>query len=129
MKVTNAEIGWLAGIMDGEGSIGVKCSHRESGTFSPVVSICNTNQRLIDKIRLIFEKLGIKCNIQNKKVYSDNHSLAVNIYVCDRTSVIKLCQSIEQYCTSKKTQLNLVIDYLNEIGLKWKRKKTKEEIE
>lgn len=51
-KMTDLQLGWLSGILDGEGCIGLYRSLRASGRliYFPTVSVVNTNKTLIDTI-------------------------------------------------------------------------------
>lgn len=60
---TKAEIGWLAGIIDGEGSVTMLINRRRDRTqvlrINPRVTITNTDKAIIEKSILVLTKLGI----------------------------------------------------------------------
>jgi len=55
------DIGWLCGIIDGEGTITLRFHRRKNNRplIKPVVTIINTDRLIIDKILQIYEKLDI----------------------------------------------------------------------
>lgn len=71
--VSEAEYGWLAGIIDGEGSISINrsLSHRTTIVYCARVQVPNTNQLIIDKARSIFDRLGAKGHVE-KRQYGNN---------------------------------------------------------
>lgn len=69
--VTDGEIGWLAGIIDGEGSITMLINRRADRTqvlrITPRITITNTDQAIIDKVISILTNLGIAKYVQITK--------------------------------------------------------------
>ncbi len=56
-------VGWLAGIVDGEGTVSLTISRRANRSqmirTTPRVSIANTDAGIIDRCLLAFEKIGV----------------------------------------------------------------------
>jgi hypothetical protein len=64
--VSEAEMGWLAGIIDGEGTIVLFVGFRKGGklnTASPQVIIGNTEKVMIEKVADIYGRLGVGVHI------------------------------------------------------------------
>jgi len=56
--------GWLCGLIDTDGSLGIRLGHRES--FAPFVSITNTRPAIIEKAAETIRALGVGCHISWK---------------------------------------------------------------
>lgn len=66
-QATEAEIGWLAGIIDGEGHIGISMQNRSvSQSVSVDLQIVNTDFALIDKVVTIMHKLDANPHIRDR---------------------------------------------------------------
>lgn len=78
---TYLDIGWLAGIIDGEGTITIclkKRSPKERGNrmdkLVPYISITNTNRLVIDNVIRIAKENGLPHYVQgNGTIYKGNH--------------------------------------------------------
>lgn len=76
-QVTEADIGWLAGIIDGEGHIGISTQNQKRGdTVKFDLQIVNTDNALIDKVIRIFKALGVNPYVRerthNKSTWATN---------------------------------------------------------
>jgi hypothetical protein len=56
-SVTDLEMGWLLGILDGEGHVGL-ANHQSSKIFQPTIKFVNTNVNVIDKLVVVLNKMG-----------------------------------------------------------------------
>lgn len=74
-QVTPYEIGWLAGIVDGEGYIGMIACYdkRRSGSVQIDVQmhICNTDEAIILKCQEIIRKIGVNPYIRASKGHTN----------------------------------------------------------
>lgn len=54
------DLGWLIGILDGEGYFGIK-SHAEKGVprYTPILTLSNTNQKIIKRFEGLLYSLGV----------------------------------------------------------------------
>ncbi|RLF66126.1 MAG: hypothetical protein DRN30_02720 [Thermoplasmata archaeon] len=104
-KASPFEIGWLAGIIDGEGCFTIRLLKRKTKYYGvrirvePRLSIVNTNEEMINKIISIFEKIGIKKygkNLRKRKEAKDQ--IVVTIYT---TGLKKLLPLIKDICIKK----------------------------
>lgn len=64
VTVSESEKGWLAGLIDGEGSIHIDIDPR--GGSHPYLTITNTNRLIIEATVSIWHRLGIGCRVQNR---------------------------------------------------------------
>ena len=61
-QATQFEIGWIIGIIDGEGSILLGRNHYNNRTrYTPIIQIVNTNKNMMEKAYSTLKKLGIGC--------------------------------------------------------------------
>lgn len=118
MDKLNERICWLAGIVDGEGSIGLKRCTLKRGNkvylnYAPMISIANNDLRMMDEIRAIFDKLKIKYSFtkrelskRNKK-WKDNYAVSITSYQMG----INFLEIVLPYLISKKEQSEILIDF------------------
>jgi LAGLIDADG-like domain len=81
-QATEAEIGWLAGIIDGEGHIGLSLANSNiARSVKFDLQIVNTDYALIDRVIAILNKLGINPYVRerthNKTTWSTNKIVTV----------------------------------------------------
>lgn len=83
-QATREEIGWLAGIIDGEGYMGFNVTNdrrrsRASVLITPCLHISNTDEAIILKAQAIMRKLGVNPYIRatkaNSKIRKDQYRL------------------------------------------------------
>jgi hypothetical protein len=70
-KVSEADIGWLAGIVDGEGSISLAfgmVKANQINNMSPRIEVANTDKEMIEKFVRIVHGLGGGIHVTTKKV-------------------------------------------------------------
>ena len=66
-QVTDFELGWLAGILDGEGNISMRTSKFKGDThYSVGVGFTNTSEELLKKVDSICSRLGANLHWQKK---------------------------------------------------------------
>ncbi len=112
--VTELELGWLAGIFEGEG--GARIYKRKNGLFwQQVEVVCNTDPVIIRRAADILDKLGIKYtfretgNRKKKSHYSPTFDLRVN----SKDNIEKFLKVLHPLtCGMKKHQVELVLELL-----------------
>lgn len=112
LQIRPEDAGWLAGIIDGEGTITVL----SDGT--PWVSICNTNVLLLDKVRHILES----CNIPYSECIREGNRIdkrgirhiktTTEIRIVDNGYVYALLTKLLPLLTAKKEQTNIIVEYI-----------------
>tara|TARA_R110000868_G_scaffold319955_1_gene580926 strand:+ start:453 stop:866 length:414 start_codon:yes stop_codon:yes gene_type:complete len=103
------ELSWLGGIWDGEGTIGI---YKRKSYFVPSVSVSNTNEVLINKVKDILDFYNIEYYVE----YSDrgdrtNARPAWAIKMESKPRVSKFLTLIKPYLISKQGQADLVISW------------------
>ncbi len=63
--VSEIELGWLAGMIDGEGCIHIDLDPR--GGAHPYLTITNTNFEVIEKVADIWHRLGVGCRVYTRR--------------------------------------------------------------
>lgn len=116
MTATEAEMGWFAGILEGEGSITFFKQPRKNGKFDVIVgiNITNTDISIINKLTEILMKNDLSWFIREKQVYKKNHSRCFFIETRQHAMVKKSLETFLPYMVGeKKAKAEIVIRYLN----------------
>lgn len=107
-QATATELGWLAGIIDGEGYLGLSVSknltiENKASFITPMMHICNTEEKIVLKTSEILQKLGIKtyCRVQNY-TYNDKGKVVYKVQTKRQKSLIVLLENIGEYLTGNK---------------------------
>jgi intein/homing endonuclease len=109
-QVTENNIAWLAGIIDGEGTISIAKSNRKSGKVNLTIkiSIENTSTLIINEICKVFKSKGIKYYIYSRKPRTKKHKAAYVVNVCKLKDAIEFSNLLYEHLISKKEQAILV---------------------
>jgi len=124
-QATQIELGWLAGIIDGEGYLGLSISKElrtktPSNSVTPAMHICNTDEQIILKTQIIMRKLGIVTYVRasdHSKYNKDGKvrkydKIIFTIQVHRYINMIKLLESIGNQLTgNKKKRGKLILEY------------------
>lgn len=105
----DTDLAWLAGILDGEGFIGIS---RWEKKIVKRVSITNTSYELLAKVSRIYHLMNLRfhwnyCKPKNRK--EEFMILTVSSY----GSIKKLLNSIMPYLTSKKAQALKMLEFIS----------------
>ncbi|MFA6385939.1 MAG: hypothetical protein WCW29_04310 [Candidatus Paceibacterota bacterium] len=114
--ISDIEKSWLAGILDGEGSIGISrlMSHRKNPTLTPRISIGNTNMKIINHVREILEKIPITMFIEKcQKVENKNWKQASVIQISHIIGVKKLLDVVTPFLIGKREQAEILLSFVN----------------
>lgn len=105
------DLAWLAGIIDGEGSICLSKLHSNT-TRTVVVSVANTDLEILNRCQSI---AGKGCRVNVKK-YKDHHTQAYDWRVTS-DNALSLLRSILPYLTHsvKVARANLLLDKYKEV--------------
>jgi hypothetical protein len=119
MKLTQAQFGWLAGVLDGEGTICLfkEKTDRRAGFYARcvVIAIANTNPVLILRVVNLLRSVGIKCSIgtivgEQKKV--KGWSRAWNVKVSGVEAMKLYLNMIHPFLVGKREQAELAMQFL-----------------
>lgn len=114
-QATDLEIGWLAGIYDGEGYIGfTRQNSKKVRSIRPDIQLVNCDPDVILKVRKILNKIGINPYIRermhDKKKWSRNYILSMSKF----SDVKKFIDTLGNYLTGeKKKRAMLMIELVN----------------
>lgn len=116
MSNENLELAWLAGIMDGEGTIGlnkVKKKTPKGYVVSPRIAVANTDKLMIDKVCEILKRYGIKHNVST---YKDKNiksaKLVYKLGICSFGNILSVCEKLLPFLVSKREKALLVVEYI-----------------
>lgn len=108
---TEIQSAWLAGIVDGEGTIGIwryrRSGNRSGWAFRPVVEIFNTNRLLIDRI---LEIVGPAWSAIKEQPKVPRHKVCWKVAIRTRAIPATLLR-IHPYLVAKAEQAQLVVAF------------------
>lgn len=110
-NLTQSELGYLAGLIDGEGTITISLNSKRTSIYQrtrllqPMVSICNTNHAIVDwlSIRLPF----VICKQRYDDSKKDTYALKLSGY-----KIESLLRTVLPYLVAKKRQAELILEFL-----------------
>ena len=118
------KLGWLAGLIDGEGSVILQLvknnTTKTKFTYHPRVSIYNNDANLISEVCKLLDKYGIKYFVQERASRDPRNNNAelettnYNVSIGDAKSVKLLLElTVETLQTIKRAKAELCIRFLN----------------
>jgi|688.fasta_scaffold10401_3 hypothetical protein len=113
MSCSQFELGWLAGIIDGEGSISIV---KRGPTYVPQVKMANTSKKLVDKYCEILDKLDISYHCYGKQK-EGNRKYQWEVSVDGRPRVFKFVSLLQDLLVSKQRQAETVLEWIESRGL------------
>jgi hypothetical protein len=111
------EIGWLAGVIDGEGSISIS-TDKKANRLHAQVFLTNSNEAMLLKARRIMLGLGVENprlhfhSIGRSKFSYRSNVPCHRIYVGTASGMKLLLQAILPQLTSKREQAELMLEFL-----------------
>lgn len=119
-SLTDMEMGWLCGIIDGEGCIYM--AKRRENEVRPGVRIAMCDHDTIEYLAELLTKLGVSHHITKrdgnpKKNTSDSWAIVVE----GHKRVLKLLPHIAQHLVTKKRQAQVVWQFCEQRSKKWHR--------
>ncbi len=107
----DVRLGWLGGIIDGEGMITVM--KRVNGcSFYPRISIANTNKNLINEASFIFNELGLAYYIQSKTYFvGEKQRIKYELLVNGIRRCIPVLQLVIPYLVAKKENAEKLLSW------------------
>lgn len=112
-QLSEAQQGWLAGMIDGEGSILlIKHSKRRSGNetwyFHVDVSIANTNRALIEQLVKVIGKRYT--TVQERRAPGPRSKVPFVVMV-RRVAVVDILEAIHPYLIAKRQQAEIAMEF------------------
>jgi len=123
-QVITEDIAWLAGIIDGEGSLSIVKQYKKQGVgLNPKATMENTSPELVENYCRILDNLGITFYIYERKAKSKKHKDRYIVQICRIDMIDKFCNALIPYLVAKKSQAKLLQRYaqsrLKAIGNKY----------
>lgn len=113
--IQEKELAYLAGIIDGEGSIDIRSlppgKHRRNGSYSSLLCISNTNTLILDECVRIMRECEIPHYISKSKV-NGNRKQSYQIICAGPNRCFRCLWVIEPYLVGKKSQANLTMEFV-----------------
>jgi hypothetical protein len=113
VKVSQFELGWLAGIIDGEGSILIV---KRGPTYVPEVKMSNTSKALIDAYCDILDRLDISYHCYGTHK-AGNRKYQWAVAVSGRPRVNKFLLIIQDLIIARRKQAEKVLQWIELRGL------------
>lgn len=114
MKLSEAQIGWLAGIVDGEGSIQITTNGPH--LRATVIVLVNTNNALIQTASNLLTMAGIENRIGNLSggpAWRKEWRPAWNVQIMKIDSMKAFLSMISPYLVAKKEQAEIAMQFLS----------------
>lgn len=108
-QVTDIEIGWLLGIVDGEGCYTM--SKGSKGSYNVSMKFVNTCPIIMDKIESILRRLGIPFHVY-QSFRTANQRPAKRLEINGPRRLIKFLDFVLPYDFGKKDQADLLHKYI-----------------
>jgi len=106
------DLAWLAGLVDGEGTIGLyKYMCGKSLVCKPRFQICTTSPRLVKRVLEILEPLGFKLYV-NQAEQRPQWKERYTIVACKHETCEQIILMLYDYLVEKKPQADLLLGYL-----------------
>jgi len=139
MKISETEAGFLAGVIEGEGSIFLmkkKCSRSRLGyNYTPCISISNTDPRLLTRCKSIIDKIkseekyrtiirsqnGGKLNTPERKLrknWDGRWKIGWVLRMHDFGTIVSVLNETSGLFVTKKRQAGLLMEYCKSRMLK-----------
>lgn len=115
MQATEAELGWFAGMLEGEGCLYFSKQKFRGDKFDIIVGvqITNTDINIINKLVEILEKCELSWFIRTKKVYSPKHAECFFIETRNQGMLRKSLEVFTPYMYgAKKAKAELILKFL-----------------
>ncbi len=112
--ISKEDSAWLAGMIEGDGSLYIsRHMLKNSVTFRTIVSVTNTDARVIRGVSEIFYKLGCKFYYQVKKT---KNGFALSVIAAGMGSTNKILDLILPHLRAKKDQAELLREFNDKMG-------------
>lgn len=101
-QATLVELGWLAGIIDGEGYLGIQVD-KKAGYVTPSIAVCNTDEQIVLKTKQILDKLEAVtyCRVENG-LHNPKAKVAYRVQTKHQGSLIRILEAIGNLLTGNK---------------------------
>lgn len=103
-EVSEADLAWLAGIMDGEGSIATYWTKLKSGGRVPhlKISVANTDWLMIERVRTLFHAITGRHYKACEKWQAGQIKRQWQIFCNRKASISALCKALFPYLVTRR---------------------------
>lgn len=108
-QVTDFELGWLSGIIDGEGCFTM--SPGSKGSYNVGIKLVNTNNLIIEKICDILRKLNLAFHVYDAH-RSGNQRPAKRVEINGVMRVEKALKKLLPYIVAKNEEATVLLEYV-----------------
>jgi len=115
-QATPIELAYLAGIIDGEGWIGLqKRLQRKWITYKPALRITNTDANIINVVRKIWENVGVDGHIyeNDQQPSVPNGKQILNIQLNKQSDIKRILDAVIPYLVGKKARAEMLLKFLD----------------
>jgi hypothetical protein len=113
VKASPFDIGWVAGILDGEGMVTIS---KRATSYVPVVRVSNTSKALIDRFCDIMDMMEISYCCYGKHK-AGNRKYQWDVCIDGRPRVYKLLSLLKDHLVAKRQQANNVFEWIESRGM------------
>ena len=107
-----ARLAWLAGIFDGEGTLGIYNRPKANNWFV-MVNICNTHQQSRHMVASILDEIGVSGYWQDRNTTNPNHNPRWSVVISGYGKVSRFLLAIIPYLVIKQLQSQIMLVYIN----------------
>ncbi|MGD9643968.1 MAG: LAGLIDADG family homing endonuclease [Elusimicrobiales bacterium] len=111
--MTDVELGWLAGLIDGEGCITLTRAHQRD-SIRPILQITNTSLPLLEKAQRLIEELSGKR--PNIKIQSNRGKFGYRtcyiIQIRRHATIASVLRALTPHMVAKREQTELVLAFV-----------------
>jgi len=105
-------VSWLAGFIDGEGSIGFDKTSKKDFHY-PHVIITSTHKPTIERVVEILSAIGVQCWVTKHTVKNPKHKQDWNVIIRGLKRVKPLLDIIIPHLFTKREQAQAILDFTN----------------
>lgn len=120
-KVSEADLAWLAGIVDGEGCFSVKrpivrksYQPGKRTSYQLWLVICNTSEPMMRRVKAIYDALGVT-GAKPRRVWKGKKATRWQhwLEVAQKHELLRVTQAILPHLTAKRDEARIVVWFLN----------------
>jgi hypothetical protein len=118
--LTNEQKAYIAGIIDGEGHIGLYSCRDKKGWLRSVIGVCNTYKPLLDYLKITYGG----CISEQRRDPNIKHRPTFGWQIASKSACKKVLEDTLPYLTIKKEQAILLLEFCNTGG--WRKMTTRD---
>lgn len=115
--MTDTNIAWLAGIMEGEGTFAIyhqRRSGKDSDQLRATISLTNTDPFLINKAYEIFKGIGVEMHIHEYDNKKGSTRTVYDMQTAKQTNVKLVCEALLPFLFGeKKAKAEMILRFVN----------------